>query len=184
VILQSWPISSKKNPSIKAVSLQTCVTDANIVIFAVGWKFVHGTLMGLGSEIFKGKIVIDVTNPILDNDSQFVGELVPLERSSAGEEVQSMLDGIAVVKAWNSIGHSFMIDPPFEKPTMPICGNDKPSKEVVSKLLVECGWTPLDLGGIHLSRAIEPLCSLWCVIGMTTGNWANAFQVLSLHQQK
>ena len=115
-----------------------------------------------------------------------MAELVNLPGNiSGGEEVQNLFPKSHVVKCWNSVGHVFMIDPPFPlRPQHPICGNDKASKEVVGKLLDSVGWTPLDLGTIVHSRYLEPLCSFWCNIGMTTGNWANVITIQTLPAQK
>ena len=39
-------------------------------------------------------------------------------------------------------------------------------------------WRSMDLGGIEVSRDLEPLCILWCKIAIRGGNWNHAFKLL------
>jgi predicted dinucleotide-binding enzyme len=83
------------------------------------------------------------------------------------------------VKAFNSVGNAFMIDPEFElKPTMFICGNNVSAKKEVSALLENVGWEVEDMGNAESARAIEPLCILWCIPGLLQNRWNHAFKLL------
>jgi len=85
------------------------------------------------------------------------------------------------VKAFNSIGNAFMVDPAFkEKPTMFICGNNDASKREVSEILVRFGWEVEDMGKDTAARAIEPLCMLWCIPGMLRGQWSHGFRMIKM----
>jgi predicted dinucleotide-binding enzyme len=84
-----------------------------------------------------------------------------------------------VVKAWNSVGHSNMVDPDFPLvPTMPICGNNEEARQEVAAILVQFGWEVEDMGSIVSARAIEPLCMLWCIPGFQKGDWDHVFKVV------
>ena len=85
-----------------------------------------------------------------------------------------------VVKAFNSVGapHFFHPQLPGGPPTMFLCGNNAEAKATVSGLISDFGWTPLDVGGIEMSRVLEPLCILWVAAAMKLGSWDIAFRVL------
>jgi hypothetical protein len=59
-----------------------------------------------------------------------------------------------------------------------ICGNDEAAKEVVRSILDQFGWETADMGGVEASRAIEPLCMLWCIAGFLRDEWDHAFKFL------
>ena len=45
-------------------------------------------------------------------------------------------------------------------------------------MLDSFGWESDDLGGIEVSRYLEPLCMLWVVHGFRAGSWNHAFKLL------
>ena len=85
-----------------------------------------------------------------------------------------------VVKAFNSIGSSLMVNPNFgvEKPTMFICGNNELAKREVNEICSLFGFEVEDMGSVEAARAIEPLCMLWCIPGFRENNWTHAFKLL------
>jgi 8-hydroxy-5-deazaflavin:NADPH oxidoreductase len=136
-----------------------------------------------GLKNFSGKVVIDTTNPIADA-LPVNGVLIYTTgtNDSLGEQIQKAIPDARVVKAFNSIGNVFMYKPSFKDgtPTMFFCGNDGEARKLVSDILVEFGWEPYDCGKIEASRAIEPLCQLWCLPGMLRNDWSpHAFKVLT-----
>ena len=61
-----------------------------------------------------------------------------------------------------------------------ICGNDSGAKAEATKLLTQFGWDVADMGKAEGARAIEPLCMLWCIPGLSGGGWTHAFKLLRL----
>ncbi len=47
-----------------------------------------------------------------------------------------------------------------------ICGNNESAKQTVTGILDEFGWKTADMGMVEATRAIEPLCMLWCLPGL------------------
>ena len=84
------------------------------------------------------------------------------------------------VKAWNTIGSAFMVDPQFKEgtPAMFICGNDVSAKACASEILKEFGFEPQNMGSVESARAIEPLCMLWCIPGFLNHDWSHALRML------
>jgi predicted dinucleotide-binding enzyme len=95
------------------------------------------------------------------------------------EDLQETFPEARFVKAFNSIGSAYMVNPDFEsKPTMFICGNDEGAKTEVSVILDIFGFEVEDMGGAEAARAIEPLCILWCIPGFLQNQWSHAFKLM------
>jgi len=43
-----------------------------------------------------------------------------------------------------------------------------------SGILDEFGWEVADMGSAEAARAIEPLCMLWCIHGLSANDWIHA----------
>jgi 8-hydroxy-5-deazaflavin:NADPH oxidoreductase len=134
----------------------------------------------IGPDQFAGKVVIDAMNP-LDFSAGFPPKLSITGEDSLGERVQRALPDAKVVKAFNTIGSAYFVDPHFAdgQPTMLIAGNDEQAKRTVSDLLGDLGWPePADLGGIEGSRELEAICIAWVKIGGRRGAWDHGFKLL------
>lgn len=128
----------------------------------------------------KDKVLIDTTNP-LDFSHGVPPSLFLSGNDSGGEEVQRLAPGAKVVKAFNIVGNVFMFKPnlPGGPPDMLICGNDQGAKQQVTDLLKDFGWpNTTDLGGIECARYLEPMCIVWVLYGVRTGQWNHAFKML------
>ena len=128
-----------------------------------------------------GKPVIDATNPIADAPPvNGVVQFFTGPNDSLMERLQTAFPEARLVKAFNSVGNAFMVDPTFAggKPTMFFCGNDAGAKADVARLIEQLGWEAADMGTAAAARALEPLCQLWCIPGLRENRWAHAFKLL------
>jgi len=151
----------------------------DIIIFAVKGTAAEALITKL-ADLIAGKTVIDTTNPIADMPpvNGVIKYFTSLEDSLL-ERLQRIAPEAHFVKAFNSVGNAFMIDPVFEvKPTMFICGNNQAAKKQVTAILEEVGWEVEDMGNVESARAIEPLCMLWCIPGFLDNSWNHAFKLL------
>jgi predicted dinucleotide-binding enzyme len=151
-----------------------------IIVLAVKGTVAKKTLELIGQENLKSKTVIDATNPIADAPpTNGVLKFFTNLDKSLMEELQETLPAANFVKAFNSVGSAFMVNPSFEsKPTMFICGNNEDAKKEVSKIIDQFGWETADFGKVESARAIEPLCMLWCITGLSKNEWTHAFKLL------
>ena len=132
-----------------------------------------------GPERFRGKVIIDATNP-LDFSKGMPPTLAVGHSDSGGEQVQRLLPEALVVKAFNTVGHAHMVRPDFPggPPDMFLCGNDEAAKRKVAGICRDFGWGVIDLGGIESSRYLEPMCMVWVIHGARTGSWNHGFKML------
>ena len=170
-----------KASGIEAATFAEVAEWGELLVLAV-----HGaaaeTVLGLaGPAHLQGKVVIDTTNPIADAPPvDGVLQFFTGPNDSLLERLQGAYPEVRLVKAFNSVGNSRMVNPSFAagKPTMFYCGNDAGAKDAVAAILEQFGWEPLDLGSALAARAIEPLCILWCIPGFRQNSWTHAFKVL------
>ncbi len=153
-----------------------------LFVLAVKGSGAVETVEQTGIANLAGKIVIDATNPIADDKpDNGVLRYFTNANESLMERLQATAPQARFVKAFNSIGNMFMVNPPFKPtPTMFICGNDAASKTEVTQILEQFGWEAADIGGVESARPIEALCQLWCAPGMLRNDWAHAFKFLKL----
>ena len=133
-----------------------------------------------GPKNLEGKIVVDVTNPLDFSKGPAPGLFVGLT-DSLGEMVQRKVPSAKVVKCFNTVPNSRMVDPklPGGGAEMLICGNDSEAKRRVVAVLNELGWTgAIDIGGIESARWLEALVPLWARVGMALGTWDHVFRVV------
>ena len=149
-----------------------------LVVLACLGAAVEAVLRAAGPDRLRGKIVIDTTNPL--DMSAGLPRLSVGHTDSGGEQVQRMLPGAHVVKAFNTVGNPLMFRPdlPGGPPDMFICGDDEGAKKKVTALLDDFGWGVIDIGGIEGSRHLEPMCIVWVAHGARSGTWNHAFKLL------
>ena len=150
----------------------------DIVVIAVKGEVAVALATSVETEV-AGKVVIDTTNPLDFSTGQpglFVGWT-----DSLGEQVQRAIPGAKVVKAYNIVGNTLMVDPQLSDgpPTMLIAGDDAEAKATVTELLTDTGWEVSDLGGIAACRHLEPMCIAWVLHGMSSGGWDHAFKIVT-----
>lgn len=150
-----------------------------LVVLATSWVGTSGVIRVADPENFDGKVVIDVTNP-LDFSQGMPPRLAVGHTDSGGETIQRLLPDARVVKAFNTVGNPHMVHPEFPggPPTMFICGNDTEAKKIVTGILTSFGWETIDVGGIEMSRLLEPLAMLWIMYYFKTNSGNHAFKML------
>jgi hypothetical protein len=176
--LKAWKAS---NPAARIATFAEAATAGEIVVLAVKGAAALDALREVGIAAITGKVVIDTTNPIAEAppDHGVLEYFTSLDESLM-ERLQHEYPAARFVKAFNSVGNAFMVNPSFKggPPTMFICGNFAEAKGDVTRILEQFGWETVDLGSVEAARAIEPLCILWCIPGFLRNEWSHAFKLL------
>ena len=168
--LQAWKASAKGDASVGTYGDAAAWGDA--VVLAVKGQVAEDVIGPIAAQL-AGKTVIDATNPIgSEPPDRGVIRYFTAMNESLMERLQKKAPDAHFVKAFNSVGNAFMVNPKLEAtPTMFICGDDAGAKTQTTEILTKFGWETADMGGVQSARAIEPLCVLWCLPGMLRGDW-------------
>jgi predicted dinucleotide-binding enzyme len=179
--LGSWKVAAGLKAQVGTFAEAAKWADG--VVLAVKGAAAEAAIEQAGFENLTNKTVMDATNPIADAPPQhgvlrFFTDL----NESLMERLQKKVPAAHFVKVFSCVGNAFMVNPklPGGPPTMFICGNDPGAKAQVRKVLDQFGWDTADMGTVEAARAIEPLCMLWCIPGLTQNSWTHAFKLLRL----
>jgi len=129
-----------------------------------------------GSQNLKGKILIDVANP-LDFSKGMPPTLTICNTDSLGEQIQKAFPETKVVKTLNTTNCLVMVNPSMltDGHDLFISGNDAAAKAEVTELIKKWfGWKRvIDLGDITTSRGTEMLLAIWIrlMVALKTPNF-------------
>jgi predicted dinucleotide-binding enzyme len=176
--LREWQAGD--GAGIEGGTFAQAAAHGELLVLAVLGNAAEQAIADAGADNFSGKVVIDAMNP-LDFSGGFPPKLSITGEDSLGERVQRALPDAKVVKAFNTIGNPYFVDPSFREgqPTMLIAGDDGDAKRTVSDVLADFGWSDtVDIGGIDGSRELEAICIAWVKIGGTRRSWDHGFKLL------
>ncbi len=177
--LADWKAKSGGRGAV--ASMSAAAQFGEIVVLSVKGTQAEAALDAAGAANLAGKTVIDVNNPIAEAPPVHgVLQYFTGPNESLMERLQKKVPAANFVKAFSCVGNAFMVNPQFPggKPSMFICGNSDAAKADVRAILDQFGWETEDMGAVEAARAIEPLCMLWCIPGMSGKGWNHAFKLL------
>jgi predicted dinucleotide-binding enzyme len=176
---------SKLNDWLKKVGDKASVGNdedaakfGELIVLCTRWIGTENAINLAGKSNFSGKVVMDVTNPLLPGTPPGF-DASP--GNSGGEKIQNWLPDSKVVKAFNIINAYIMINPHRDEgdPDLFICGNDNNAKNQIIKFAEGWGWKSIiDLGEISEAYWLETLTMLWVHYGFKFNIWSHAFKLL------
>lgn len=143
------------------------------VICAVAGAHALSALGAAGADNLRGKVVMDVSNPLAEG-SGFPPTLTVCNSDSVGEQIQRAFPDARVVKTLNTMNCAVMVDPSLVpgSHTVFVGGEDPAAKRVAVAMLSSFGWpegSVVDLGGIETARGTEMYVALWIRLMRATG---------------
>jgi predicted dinucleotide-binding enzyme len=147
------------------VTFEDAASFGELVINATAGAASLEALGQAGADNLKGKVLIDVSNP-LDFSKGMPPTLSVCNDDSVAEQIQREFPGARVVKTLNTVNASVMVTPddvPGDH-TMFVSGDDEGAKAEAVELLGAFGWPAdrvMDLGGIEAARGQEMYLPLW-----------------------
>lgn len=167
---------------LKSVASTTDVNVASvggetddIVILAIPYTEVENVAKTYDG--FKGKIVVDITNPVDFNTFQ----LIPEPGQSGAQEIAKLLPGAKVVKAFNTTLAGALEAGKVDGKELDVfvAGDDKNAKDTVCETIKTSGMRPIDVGPLANSRHLEGFGLIQMAVQDQIGtNWMSALKFL------
>ena len=148
----------QNDDGIPLLTTNEAAQSSDVVILSVDWSTALVALEQCGD--LEGKVLIDCNNPLVFTENGL--ELTLGFSDSAAEQIDARTNA-KVVKALNQVGSPVMARArDFEqRPIQFVASDHDDAKELVSKLLVDIGFSPVDYGPLINARKLEPLAMIW-----------------------
>ncbi len=148
------PSRATEERAASIVTRKEAATFGEIVILAVPFGAIKDAVQAIGPNALHGKTVVDATNAIGPQGEWALGH-----STSGAEELQKMLPGAKVVKAFNTVfAHTMASGSVGGKPlALFVAGDDAKAKAAVLKLAADIGFEPVDAGPLRSARYTEPI---------------------------
>lgn len=137
----------------RATSPAAAVENADLVVFALRWDAVPGTVAELPS--LAGRIVIDAMN-------RFGGD----PARSTSDDLLELLPGARLAKAFNTIGFENLATA-RQRATpaaMFVAGDDPEAKRVALELARQIGFDAQDAGPLANAKVLEEMVKVWLAL--------------------
>jgi predicted dinucleotide-binding enzyme len=131
-------------------SAPDAVAFGEVVIVSVPWGVIPEALEEVGE--FRGKVVIDTTN-------QFGSGPMPAPGQTAASFNAARMHGARYTKSFNTLTSQFQAEAANrrggERVVQWLCGDDADAKALVSELIEDMGYAPVDVGGTETCHVME-----------------------------
>lgn len=158
-------LAARLGVDVPSGSLRDAALFGDVALLAIWPTGVIAALLQAGAAegTLAGRVVVDCNNPVeTQSFTLTTGE------ASLAEQIARLAPGASVVKAFNQCQAGvWAMDPPhFDgRPlTVPLCGNDPASKDIVTRLIQDLGCRALDVGPLHRAGHLEAMAAV--VIGL------------------
>lgn len=151
---------AKTGHGATATTQPEAVKGADIVLLAVPGNLAVQITQSLGD--LSGKIIIDPTNRVnRSSPDGYANHDVP--GGSNAELIQAAAPGAKVVKAFNTLNWTKMVDPASSggPVSIPIVGDDAAARATVAELIKGMGLEPVDLGPLRFANTLEEMLVIW-----------------------
>ncbi|HEX6890286.1 MAG TPA: NAD(P)-binding domain-containing protein [Chryseolinea sp.] len=162
------PFAEWYKQNVKTIKLTTysdAASSSEIIFNCTKGQGSVDALRQAGEDNLKGRIIIDVANP-LDFSKGMPPSLSPGNTDSLGELIQRTFPDVKVVKTLNTMNCYLMVNPaalPGDHNVF-VSGNDAEAKSTAKEILRSFGWKDnniIDLGDITTARGTEQLLPIW-----------------------
>jgi len=137
---------ARLGPKARATTVEEAADFGSVVLLALPWR----ERDALPKDRLRGKIVVDATNPYRPDL-----QLYDLGDSTSSEEVAKALPGARIVKAFSTLyaddlaSRGQLRRSVGGRPALLVAGNDIHAKKVVSTLIRDIGFCPVDAGELR-----------------------------------
>jgi 8-hydroxy-5-deazaflavin:NADPH oxidoreductase len=169
--------STNSNADVEAILCSAEASwEADIIVLAVPYH-AEKEIAEKIKDVANQKVVISIANPL----NETYDGLATAPDTSAAEELQKLLPGSKVIKAFNT---TFAAD--FSSPVIDgkqvdafIAGNDEEALDTVRDMISTVGFNPIVAGNLSVSRTLENMQLLLIQLGMKYNyNWLAGWKIL------
>jgi 8-hydroxy-5-deazaflavin:NADPH oxidoreductase len=167
--------AAKETAARAAGSNKEAVQGAQVVILAVPYQAIQDAARHV-ADALDGKVVIDTSNRVSRDDPAST-----IDGTSASEQVQALVPGARVVKAFNTLFATRMAEPTVDGVQLDgyFAGDDLDAKKQVAELVDGIGLRPIDAGGLGMARALEAMTTLLIVANVQNGwSFQNGWKIV------
>ncbi len=142
----------KMGPNVRAATVEDACAMGEVVLVAVPLK----AYAALPADKLAGKIVVDAMNYYPGRDGE-----IPGAKESSTEVVARHLSRSRVVKAFNTMWFKTLADsgkpgaPLDDRLVLFVAGDDAEAKKVVSQLIEQIGFAPVDTGTLAQAARVQ-----------------------------
>ena len=141
-------LASELAPLGSATDVATAAKAGDVVILAIPFRAYKSAPV----QPLSGKVVVDATNYSYDRDGTFPD--IDSGRITSSEVVAEYLAASHVIKAFNTMYYEHLATrgdktkPLGDRLAMFVAGDDVKAKRIVSQLIAEIGFAPVDTGSL------------------------------------
>ncbi|MFL5786548.1 MAG: NADPH-dependent F420 reductase [Flavisolibacter sp.] len=165
----NWIKKAGKNAS--QGTFNEAATFGELLFLCLNGTHAIDAIQSVELQNVKGKIIVDITNPLDFSHGMPPTILDEYSIKSLGEHIQDELPASYVVKTLNTVNYKLMVDAREVNKGdhhLFICGNDSDAKNKIKHFLVDnFHWKPdhfIDLGPIQNARCIEAIVPFWVCV--------------------
>jgi len=166
--------------SIVGTSNREAAQLADIVVLAVPYAAHRETLESV-KDVLKGKILIDVTVPLIPPKVTKVQ--MPSAGSAAQEAKEIVGEGVEVCAAFQNISHEHLLSEDFVECEVLVTGTSKEARAEALHLVEAAGLTGWDAGPIENSVVLEGLTSVLININKQYGSTNAGIKITGASQK-
>lgn len=141
----------------KSTTISDAIKEADIIVLAVWFSAIKEVFYQY-EALLEDKIIIDPSNPIAPNDKGGFDKIIG-EKESAGQINASILPkGVKLVKTLGTLGATSLANAANQKPNSAVlfyANDDTSINQSIEKLIYDCGFAPVRVGGLDQSIRIE-----------------------------
>ncbi len=170
-------IISKSGIKVSGVENQTAAKVADIIVLTVPFEF-HVSMLQSIKELIKGKILIDVTVPLVPPKVTKV-QMPPA--GSAALEAKSIVDeSTEVVVAFQNISYERLLTNEDIDCDVLVSGSSKEARKIVIGLVEKAGMVGWDAGPIENTVVVEGLTSILIGINKEFGSHTAGIKITGI----
>lgn len=172
-------IIGNSGTKVFGVENQTAAKEADIVVFTVPFEF-HVSMLQSIKDLIKGKILIDVTVPLVPPKVTKV-QMPPA--GSAALEAKSILDeSTEVVVAFQNISYERLLTNEDIDCDVLVSGSSKEARKIVIELVEMAGMVGWDAGPIENTVVVEGLTSILIGINKEFGSHTAGIKITGINR--